>query len=171
MYADDVVAARVVAGLLGALPAVRPRQSQTSAADGRVETVTGPVSPASLGVTLMHEHVLVDFIGAAEVSRARYDAECCLRRGVAAPAAAGETGVSDARRVHARIPRTRSSLLKRLSEGLRHSHPVEHRLCTAPQTTSTCRRSRLTKRRSSCQRGGFARRPKASTARPSSRRS
>ncbi len=63
-----------LAGLLGALPAVRPRQSQTSAADGRVETVTGPVSPASLGVTLMHEHVLVDFIGAAEVSRARYDA-------------------------------------------------------------------------------------------------
>jgi phosphotriesterase-related protein len=26
-----------------------------------VQTVTGPISPAELGPTLMHEHVLVDF--------------------------------------------------------------------------------------------------------------
>jgi phosphotriesterase-related protein len=38
-------------------------------------TVLGPVSPSSLGMTLPHEHVLVDFIGAAKVSRDRYDAE------------------------------------------------------------------------------------------------
>jgi phosphotriesterase-related protein len=41
---------------------------------GTVQTVTGPISPAQLGLTLMHEHVLVDFIGADQVSPQRYDA-------------------------------------------------------------------------------------------------
>lgn len=36
-------------------------------------TVQGPVASDKLGVTLMHEHVLVDFIGADKVSRDRYD--------------------------------------------------------------------------------------------------
>lgn len=39
-----------------------------------VMTVRGPRPASSLGVTLPHEHVLVDFIGAAEISPARYDA-------------------------------------------------------------------------------------------------
>jgi phosphotriesterase-related protein len=41
----------------------------------QVQTVTGRVSPADLGTVLMHEHVLVDFVGADQVSPARYDAE------------------------------------------------------------------------------------------------
>ena len=40
-----------------------------------VQTVTGPVAADRLGLTLMHEHVLVDFIGADQVSRSRYDAD------------------------------------------------------------------------------------------------
>ena len=40
-----------------------------------IETVSGPVAAGRLGVTLMHEHVLVDFIGAAQVSPSRYDAD------------------------------------------------------------------------------------------------
>lgn len=44
-----------------------------------VATVTGPVSADTLGRTLMHEHVLVDFIGAADVSRSRYDADNVFR--------------------------------------------------------------------------------------------
>ena len=40
----------------------------------RIDTVTGPIAADRLGVTLMHEHVLVDFIGAAQVSPSRYDA-------------------------------------------------------------------------------------------------
>jgi phosphotriesterase-related protein len=67
-----------IAGVLAALPAVRQRSSAPSA-EGRVETVTGPVSAALLGVTLMHEHLLVDFIGAADVSRSRYDLEDVVR--------------------------------------------------------------------------------------------
>jgi predicted metal-dependent phosphotriesterase family hydrolase len=40
-----------------------------------IDTATGPVAAGKLGVTLMHEHVLVDFIGAANVSPSRYDVE------------------------------------------------------------------------------------------------
>jgi phosphotriesterase-related protein len=38
-----------------------------------VVTVTGPAGTGDLGVTLPHEHVLVDFIGADQVSPDRYD--------------------------------------------------------------------------------------------------
>ena len=51
------------------------RRAHGAGAPSLVHTVTGPVSADRLGVTLMHEHVLVDFIGAEQVSPARYDAE------------------------------------------------------------------------------------------------
>ena len=41
----------------------------------RVMTVGGPIAPEQMGATLPHEHILVAFIGAVEVSRARYDAD------------------------------------------------------------------------------------------------
>ena len=50
-------------------------QAIGDASRARIETVTGPVAAQSLGVTLMHEHLLVDFIGAAAVSPTRYDAD------------------------------------------------------------------------------------------------
>ncbi|MBN2328197.1 MAG: phosphotriesterase [Candidatus Omnitrophica bacterium] len=43
--------------------------------NGIVMTVNGPISPEKIGVTLTHEHVLVDFIGAEQVNPDRYDAE------------------------------------------------------------------------------------------------
>lgn len=45
----------------------------------RVETVRGPVDPAKLGLTLIHEHILVDFIGADQVSPSRYNADEVFR--------------------------------------------------------------------------------------------
>ncbi|MER3472788.1 MAG: hypothetical protein C4335_01880 [Armatimonadota bacterium] len=39
----------------------------------RVFTVTGEVSATELGVVLAHEHVMVDFIGAHQVGRHRYN--------------------------------------------------------------------------------------------------
>ncbi len=50
-------------------------RAQDAGAIRRVETVTGPLAADRLGVTLMHEHVLVDFIGADRVDPTRYDAE------------------------------------------------------------------------------------------------
>ena len=43
--------------------------------DTRVNTVLGARSPRALGMTLMHEHVLVDFVGADNVSPQRYNVE------------------------------------------------------------------------------------------------
>ena len=45
-----------------------------------VATVTGTVPSDRLGVTLVHEHVLVDFVGAAEVSPRRYDRDAAFRK-------------------------------------------------------------------------------------------
>ena len=41
--------------------------------ESEVMTVTGPIGADQLGVTLPHEHVLVDFVGADKVSPERYD--------------------------------------------------------------------------------------------------
>ncbi len=51
------------------------RASIQAAPRSPIMTVTGLIDAQQLGLTLMHEHVLVDFIGAAKVSRERYDAE------------------------------------------------------------------------------------------------
>ncbi len=44
-----------------------------------IMTVNGPISPRQMGITLPHEHVLVDFIGAAHVSPDRYDRDEAFR--------------------------------------------------------------------------------------------
>ncbi len=62
---------------LAAVAAARPTFGQDVA--GTVATVTGEVPVRDLGVVLMHEHVMVDFIGAEQVSRSRYDAEEVFR--------------------------------------------------------------------------------------------
>jgi phosphotriesterase-related protein len=55
-----------------AAPADAPRRTQ-------IQTVRGPVAPKNLGVTLMHEHVLVDFVGADKVSPSRYNVDEVFR--------------------------------------------------------------------------------------------
>jgi len=42
---------------------------------GQAVTALGPIAPEQLGRTLIHEHVLVDFIGADEIRQGRYDSE------------------------------------------------------------------------------------------------
>ncbi|MEW6236073.1 MAG: phosphotriesterase [Candidatus Omnitrophota bacterium] len=54
---------------------IRPSTVLSQDDAGKIMTVSGPIAPESLGVTLPHEHVLVDFIGADRVSRDRYDAD------------------------------------------------------------------------------------------------
>lgn len=46
----------------------------------RVMTVRGPIPSNELGLTLTHEHVLVDFIGAAGITPGRYDKEDAFQR-------------------------------------------------------------------------------------------
>ncbi|MFO7692130.1 MAG: hypothetical protein R6V57_03490, partial [Vicinamibacterales bacterium] len=61
------------AGCLALLGA-KPVCARAPSAGGAIMTVIGPISPAGFGSTLSHEHVLVDFIGADQISRERYDA-------------------------------------------------------------------------------------------------
>lgn len=56
------------------------RAGRAAAAADVVNSVRGPVARAALGTTLMHEHVLVDFVGADKVTPARYDPDQVLAR-------------------------------------------------------------------------------------------
>src|SRR5262245_27478206 len=53
----------------------RLQQIESLANSPLVMTVRGAISPSQLGTTLVHEHVLVDFIGADKVSPSRYNQE------------------------------------------------------------------------------------------------
>jgi phosphotriesterase-related protein len=41
--------------------------------DGVIMTVNGPIPANTTGITLEHEHILVDFIGADSINPARWD--------------------------------------------------------------------------------------------------
>lgn len=40
-----------------------------------IQTALGPIKPSQLGMTLIHEHILVDFIGADSFNKNRYNAD------------------------------------------------------------------------------------------------
>ena len=48
--------------------------------DSKIMTVTGEIPTSQMGVTLSHEHVLVDFIGADSISPDRYNREDVIKR-------------------------------------------------------------------------------------------
>jgi predicted metal-dependent phosphotriesterase family hydrolase len=62
----------------GAATALVPAQAP-GATPAAFLSVLGPLAAADLGTTLVHEHVLVDFAGAAIASRSRYDPEEVFR--------------------------------------------------------------------------------------------
>jgi phosphotriesterase-related protein len=74
-----VLSRRELIGGLAAVAAGGALRGGAAAAASTVSTVTGPIDADRLGVTLMHEHVLVDFIGAEQVSASRYDADEVFR--------------------------------------------------------------------------------------------
>lgn len=63
----------VAVPLASAIALAAPESS--GAPSSRIETVCGQVAPADLGRALTHEHILVDFIGAEQVSPDRYDSD------------------------------------------------------------------------------------------------
>lgn len=67
-------AALTLSAAPGCRTALRPE------AEARVMTVRGAVRPPELGLTLSHEHVLVDFIGAEAVSRDRYNPDAAFAK-------------------------------------------------------------------------------------------
>jgi hypothetical protein len=45
-----------------------------------VQTVLGPIPASKLGFTLVHEHVMCDFIGAEQTNRSRWQVEAVVKR-------------------------------------------------------------------------------------------
>src|SRR3954452_1555418 len=71
MNRRDTLRFGLAAGVMGLA-----RQPLRAEDDGpRVMTVRGTIPPGEMGPTLPHEHVLVDFVGAKDASRDRYDAD------------------------------------------------------------------------------------------------
>lgn len=91
------------------------------AQDGSVATVTGDVPVRDLGMVLMHEHVMVDFIGADKVSRSRYNADEVVRTALPHLREARELGCGTLVECTPAFLGRNVALLQRLSEesGLR----------------------------------------------------
>lgn len=58
-----------------------------------IMTVNGPMSPDSLGVTLTHEHILVDFIGADSTGYFRWNRDSVIAKALPVVMKAKEAGV------------------------------------------------------------------------------
>jgi hypothetical protein len=120
---SGAVAAGVAPAAAGAATA-----SQATVSSRKVHTVSGPIDAAQLGLTLMHEHVVVDFIGASQVNASRYDPDAVFRRALPhlqrVKALGGATLVECTPAYLGRDPR----LLKRLAGPCR-SAVVRHRQC------------------------------------------
>ncbi len=66
-------ATATLAGAVALTPVGRVFGAEDS--DGKIMTVLGPIAPEQLGVTLPHEHCVVDFLGAEKAKALRHDAE------------------------------------------------------------------------------------------------
>jgi predicted metal-dependent phosphotriesterase family hydrolase len=63
--------ASVLASSMLLAPSVLSAQRKSD----QLVSVLGPIAPEKLGITLIHEHVMADFAGAAETGTHRYDAD------------------------------------------------------------------------------------------------
>lgn len=69
-----MISRRIFLQQAGALVAVSALSNKVQAfQNDYAMTVIGPVNVSQLGLTLSHEHILVDFIGADKVNKKRYD--------------------------------------------------------------------------------------------------
>lgn len=70
----------LIGGWLAACTEPAPRQAAMETVDEEpaIMTVRGRISPDSMGKTLSHEHILVDFVGADEVGPHRYEVDSAI---------------------------------------------------------------------------------------------
>ena len=72
----DFLRASVLGVMCGGM--LTRRAAAAGSFQGKVMTVLGPIAPDELGMTLAHEHCVVDFIGAEKAKAPRHDAEEAL---------------------------------------------------------------------------------------------
>ena len=78
---------------IGASVAVSIVQPAAAESGATIHTVLGPIAPSSLGFTLPHEHVIVDFIGAQKTDRNRWNVDEVVARMQPFLLAAKQSGV------------------------------------------------------------------------------
>src|SRR5688572_11770449 len=66
---------QIISAGVGCAGGVQLRGASTESVRGKVMTVLGPIVPAALGMTLSHEHCVVDFLGAEKSKALRHDPE------------------------------------------------------------------------------------------------
>lgn len=74
MQRRDFLSVLATTAMGAALMRAQASMPSTASSASLIQTVRGPITSSALGRTLPHEHVLVDFIGADQVSASRYDA-------------------------------------------------------------------------------------------------
>ena len=110
-------------------------QSSTS-----IQSVTGEVAADRLGLTLMHEHVLVDFIGADKVSAGRYDADEAFE--TRSPASRTGAARSDAQTLVECTPAYLGrdpGLVEAPVRGVRREHPHQYGLLRSGEGQASAR--------------------------------
>ena len=95
---------------------VHAHRSLHGAARRSVMTVRGRIAPEDLGLTLIHEHVMVDFVGADKVSSNRYDSSEVFRIALSHLKGAVELGCKTLVDCTPAYIGRDAKLLKRLSE-------------------------------------------------------
>ncbi len=65
-------------GLIAILFACTSNQEVVQESPGQIMTVNGPISPDSLGLTLIHEHVFLDWTGADSIQPQNWDTEAAF---------------------------------------------------------------------------------------------
>lgn len=79
MNRREFIKASAVAAGVALAPSLKHVETADSTV-GKVMTVTGLIDPDDMGFSLTHEHVLVDFIGADQVSKDRYDEDAAFKK-------------------------------------------------------------------------------------------
>jgi predicted metal-dependent phosphotriesterase family hydrolase len=132
------VALLTVAVSVNALPT-------SQAPDMFVQTVLGPIPASELGFTLVHEHVMCDFIGANQTNRHRWEVEAVVKRMLPLLRRLKERGVTGFIDCTAAYIGRDPRVLKQLAQetGL---HIVTKTGYTVARTTNLCR-SMLTAQR------------------------
>jgi len=70
----------ILAGLIACQPQSQGENQAIASSSPYIMTVLGPVDTDSIGFVLPHEHIMVDFIGADQVSKDRYVADSVIKR-------------------------------------------------------------------------------------------
>jgi phosphotriesterase-related protein len=71
---------KFVQACLAVISSLTVRDLFAHAVPKTIHTVAGPVDARTIGITLIHEHILVDFIGAEKIHPGRWDHEAVIKK-------------------------------------------------------------------------------------------